>query len=124
MYWDNFATGNPKCPRIKVGEHQPKDLFSLNGLRRYFGIWAHRAARRLTTRGFLSVTLALRKFTRSMWIPPDMLWLFPEPEGSLASLEGVLLCYLGECRAHVCLKLFCLRHERGVGRRPIAFQCH
>lgn len=39
VYYDNFLTENPKCRRIKVGEHQPEDLFSLDGLRRYFGPW-------------------------------------------------------------------------------------
>ena len=39
MYYDNFATDHPMCHRIKVGETRPEDLFSLSGLRRYFGIW-------------------------------------------------------------------------------------
>ena len=39
IYYDNFTTDNPKCRRIKVGDNRPEDLFSLNGLRRYFGIW-------------------------------------------------------------------------------------
>ncbi len=39
VYYDNFATSNPRCRRIKVGENHPEDLFGLNGLRRYFGIW-------------------------------------------------------------------------------------
>jgi hypothetical protein len=39
VYYDNFVTGNPKCRRIKLGENHPEDLFSLNGLRRYFGNW-------------------------------------------------------------------------------------
>src|SRR6202140_3814027 len=39
IYYDNFATDNPKCRRIKVGGNRPEDLFGLNGLRRYFGMW-------------------------------------------------------------------------------------
>jgi eukaryotic-like serine/threonine-protein kinase len=39
VYWDNFATRNPMCRRIKVGEHKTENLFSLNSLRRYFGIF-------------------------------------------------------------------------------------
>ena len=39
IYYDNFATDNPKCRRIKVGDNRPEDLFGLNGLRRYFGMW-------------------------------------------------------------------------------------
>jgi len=39
VYYDNFVTGNPKCHRIKVGDNHPEDLFSLSGLRRYFGVW-------------------------------------------------------------------------------------
>jgi Tol biopolymer transport system component/aminoglycoside phosphotransferase (APT) family kinase protein len=38
FYWDNFGT-NPKCRRIKLGEHHVEDLFSLNGLRRFFGVF-------------------------------------------------------------------------------------
>ena len=39
VYYDNFATTNPECRRIKVGENRPEDLFSLSGLRRYLGHW-------------------------------------------------------------------------------------
>ena len=39
VYYDNFATENPKCHRVKVGDNHPEDLFSLGGLRRYFGPW-------------------------------------------------------------------------------------
>jgi hypothetical protein len=39
VYYDNFATENPQCHRIKVGENRPEDLFSLRGLHRFFGIW-------------------------------------------------------------------------------------
>jgi eukaryotic-like serine/threonine-protein kinase len=39
MYYDNFATENPMCHRVKVGDNRPEDLFSLGGLRRYFGPW-------------------------------------------------------------------------------------
>jgi serine/threonine protein kinase/Tol biopolymer transport system component len=45
FYWDNFGT-NPKCRRIKLGEHRPEDLFSINGLRRFagtFGSWSGQA---------------------------------------------------------------------------------
>ncbi len=45
FYWDNFGT-NPKCRRIKLGEHRPEDLFNLNGLRRFagaFGSWSGQA---------------------------------------------------------------------------------
>jgi dipeptidyl aminopeptidase/acylaminoacyl peptidase len=45
FYWDNFGT-NPKCRRLKLGEHRPEDLFSLNGLRRFagtFGSWSGQA---------------------------------------------------------------------------------
>jgi dipeptidyl aminopeptidase/acylaminoacyl peptidase len=38
FYWENFGT-NPKCRRIKLGEHRVEDLFSLNSLRRYFGVF-------------------------------------------------------------------------------------
>jgi hypothetical protein len=39
VYYDNFATDNPKCRRIKVGGSHPEDLFGLSSLRRYFGVW-------------------------------------------------------------------------------------
>jgi Tol biopolymer transport system component len=39
IYFDNFATENPKCHRVKVGDTHPEDLFSLNGLSRYLGAW-------------------------------------------------------------------------------------
>jgi WD40 repeat protein len=39
VYYDNFATGNPKWRRVKVGDNHPEDLFGLSGLRRYDGIW-------------------------------------------------------------------------------------
>jgi Tol biopolymer transport system component/predicted Ser/Thr protein kinase len=39
VYYDNFATGNPKCRRIKVGDNRAEDLFGLSGLRRYNGTW-------------------------------------------------------------------------------------
>jgi len=38
FYWDNFGS-NPKCRRIKLGEHRAEDLFSLNTLRRHFGLF-------------------------------------------------------------------------------------
>jgi Tol biopolymer transport system component len=39
IYWDNFTTVNLRCRRIKVGEHRAEDLFGLNELRRYFGLF-------------------------------------------------------------------------------------
>jgi Tol biopolymer transport system component len=39
VYYDNLATDNPKCRRVKLGESRPEELFSLNDLRRYFGLW-------------------------------------------------------------------------------------
>jgi Tol biopolymer transport system component len=39
MYYTQITTDNPRCRRVKLGDHNPEDLFSLNGLRRYFGIW-------------------------------------------------------------------------------------
>ncbi len=39
VYYDNFATDNPKCRRVKVGQHSAEDVFGLSGLRRYFGFW-------------------------------------------------------------------------------------
>jgi Tol biopolymer transport system component len=39
MYYDNFAVENPRCQRIKVGSHSSESLFSLEGLRRYLGVW-------------------------------------------------------------------------------------
>jgi hypothetical protein len=37
--YDSFATDNPKCHRVKVGDHHQEEVLSLSGLRRYFGIW-------------------------------------------------------------------------------------
>jgi Tol biopolymer transport system component/predicted Ser/Thr protein kinase len=39
VYYDNFATGNPKWRRVKVGDNRAEDLFGLSGLRRYDGSW-------------------------------------------------------------------------------------
>jgi Tol biopolymer transport system component len=39
VYYDNFATDNPKCHRVKVGQHTAEDICDLSGLRRYFGFW-------------------------------------------------------------------------------------
>jgi hypothetical protein len=39
MYYDNFGTDHAKCHRIKVGDHQPEDLFDLTSLRRFVGVW-------------------------------------------------------------------------------------
>ncbi len=37
MYYDNFATDNPKRRRVKVGDSRAEDIFGLSGLRRHFG---------------------------------------------------------------------------------------
>lgn len=39
LVWDNFATAHPVCRRIKVGDHQPEDLFAVKDLLRYIGIF-------------------------------------------------------------------------------------
>jgi Tol biopolymer transport system component len=39
VYYDQFATENPYCRRAKVGNHNPEDLFSLKGVRRFEGTW-------------------------------------------------------------------------------------
>ncbi len=39
VYYDNFATGNPKRRRVKVGDSRAEDIFELKGLRRYLGNW-------------------------------------------------------------------------------------
>jgi eukaryotic-like serine/threonine-protein kinase len=39
VYYDNFATENPKCRRVKLGDSHLEDLFDLSSLRRYFGVW-------------------------------------------------------------------------------------
>jgi len=39
IYYDNLATDNPKCSRVKVGESHSEEVFSLNSLRRYLGPW-------------------------------------------------------------------------------------
>jgi dipeptidyl aminopeptidase/acylaminoacyl peptidase len=39
IYYYNLATDNPKRRRVKLGESRPEELFSLNDLRRYFGLW-------------------------------------------------------------------------------------
>jgi Tol biopolymer transport system component/predicted Ser/Thr protein kinase len=39
VYYDNFVTQNPKCRRIKVGEHRAEDVMDLSGIRRYIGNW-------------------------------------------------------------------------------------
>jgi Tol biopolymer transport system component len=39
VYYDSIVVDNPKYRRVKLGEHYPEDIFSLNGLRRFFGIW-------------------------------------------------------------------------------------
>jgi eukaryotic-like serine/threonine-protein kinase len=38
FYWDIIGS-NPKCRRVKLGDHRAEDLFSLNTLRRYFGLF-------------------------------------------------------------------------------------
>jgi Tol biopolymer transport system component len=39
MIYNNVAAENPKCLRIKLGEHTPQVMFSLNGLSRYYDMW-------------------------------------------------------------------------------------
>ena len=39
VYYDSIVVDNPKYRRVKLGEHYPEDISSLNGLRRFFGIW-------------------------------------------------------------------------------------
>jgi len=39
LAWDNFATSNPTCRRIKVGDHQAENLFVIKDLRRYIGLF-------------------------------------------------------------------------------------
>jgi eukaryotic-like serine/threonine-protein kinase len=39
VYYENFATSNPKWRRVKVGGSRAEDIFGLSGLRRYFGNW-------------------------------------------------------------------------------------
>jgi Tol biopolymer transport system component len=39
IHYDTFGAANPKCHRIKVGEHHPEELFGLSNLRRYVGVW-------------------------------------------------------------------------------------
>ncbi|HZQ94826.1 MAG TPA: hypothetical protein VFA67_07440, partial [Candidatus Sulfotelmatobacter sp.] len=44
IYYDNVNTTDPKCRRVKLGQHTPEDLFSLRSLRRYtiggWGSWS------------------------------------------------------------------------------------
>ena len=37
VIYNNINVSNPKCRRIRVGKNQSEDLFSLNGLPRFFG---------------------------------------------------------------------------------------
>jgi eukaryotic-like serine/threonine-protein kinase len=39
VYYENFATSNPKWRRVKVGDSRAEEIFGLSGLRRYFGNW-------------------------------------------------------------------------------------
>ncbi len=39
IYYDSFASENPQCYRVKVGENRPEDLFSLSSLGRFLGTW-------------------------------------------------------------------------------------
>ena len=39
FYYDNVIVDNPRCRRIKLGEHHSEDLFGLGSVRRYFGPW-------------------------------------------------------------------------------------
>jgi dipeptidyl aminopeptidase/acylaminoacyl peptidase len=41
IYYDNFASSNPKGRRIKLGENKPEDIYNLSGLRRYNGPWGY-----------------------------------------------------------------------------------
>ena len=67
FYWDIFGN-NPKCRRIKLGEHQAEDLFSLNSLPRYFGVFGSWSGQAPDDSRLFVRTLALRTFTRSTWI--------------------------------------------------------
>jgi len=39
FYYDTVIADNPTCRRVKMGEHNPEDLFSLGSLSRYVGFW-------------------------------------------------------------------------------------
>jgi Tol biopolymer transport system component len=39
VYYENFATSNPKWRRVKLGDSRAEDIFGLSGLRRHFGNW-------------------------------------------------------------------------------------
>ena len=39
IYYNHVATDNPYCLRVRVGDHHPEELFSLNGLPRLFWTW-------------------------------------------------------------------------------------
>ena len=39
FYYSNDFADNPAYHRAKLGESQPRELFSLNNLRRYDGVW-------------------------------------------------------------------------------------
>jgi len=37
VIYNNINVNNPKCRRVRVGTHEPEDVFSLSSLPRYFG---------------------------------------------------------------------------------------
>ncbi|HSS95379.1 MAG TPA: hypothetical protein VLK33_00035 [Terriglobales bacterium] len=39
FYYDTFAAQNPASFRVRFGQHEPQNLYSLRGLRRYLGPW-------------------------------------------------------------------------------------
>ena len=47
VIYNNINAANPKCRRVRVGSHQPEDLFNLGGLARFysgkFGSWSGNA---------------------------------------------------------------------------------
>ena len=41
FYYENVIADNPTGRRVKLGEHNPEDLFRLSSLRRYLGFWGY-----------------------------------------------------------------------------------
>jgi len=39
VYYDSSFVDNPEYRRVKLGDHKSEEILSLNGLRRYLGIW-------------------------------------------------------------------------------------
>ncbi len=39
VHYDRFFVDNPQYLRVKLGDHNSEEILSLNGLRRYLGIW-------------------------------------------------------------------------------------